>query len=102
MPRQRLSSIALGFIRSLLVLIRLSLGHTDRVAIPSTGFEALLTFLRINHRIDQPDTSTDNDDRGNQKKDICSTAIAFVIFLVCLVLILHHLDQSVKQSAISA
>jgi hypothetical protein len=40
-------------------------------------------------------TSTDDDDCGDQKKDIRSAAVAFVIFVVRQLLLFHrHLDQS--------
>lgn len=72
-------------------LIRLPLGHADRVTIPSTGFEALLTLLRVNHCIDQPDATTNDDDRSKQEKDIRGAAVTLIIVFVKLLLFLRHL-----------
>ena len=74
--------------------ICLPVGHVDRITIPSTRFEALLTLLRVNHCIDQPDATTDDDDRSNQEKDIRSATVTFIIVFVKLLLFLRHIDQS--------
>jgi hypothetical protein len=53
--------------------------------------QAHLTLLRVNHCIDQPDATTNDDDRSKQEKDIRGAAVTLIIVFVKLLLLLRHL-----------